>query len=112
MTQQGGRRLLGAFLACGVGTLITICGFVLMRQQLMLAMQTRSMQPICDPSRNAIIDVCLPVFAALDGVSYNFVFFLPLILGNVLVWGAVFYLPSYALIKIVTRRGEPNESTA
>ncbi len=112
MTQQGGRRFLGALLACGVGVLITVSGLVLQQKQLMLALETRSMRPICDPSRNAVIDLCLPVFAALASVDFSFALFLPLILVNVLAWGAVFCIPSHALIKIVTRRGEPNESTA
>jgi hypothetical protein len=87
--------MLLAVAALSLGVAITGIGFAFERQQMVLAIQTRSIRPICDPSRNAAISACLPVLALATRLGeYGVPAFLGFCLLNILLWAAAAYLPA------------------
>jgi hypothetical protein len=113
MTRQSARRLAGGLLASCIGIFLTCWGLVLERDQLVLAMQLQSMKPICDPSRNAVIAVLLPVITfGGDLLDYGIAVFLLLFLLNSLLWAAALYIVGRTVFKLKSHRGDHSESAA
>ena len=89
MTSLRARQFLLGAGALVLGAVVTATGFALQNRQMSLVVQTHSVRPVLDSTRNAEISLCLPVLAVADRVAdYGFPAFLMLSLLNVAVWAA------------------------
>jgi hypothetical protein len=106
MNSSRARRALLAVAGLGAGLLITEFGFVLQRQQMMRVLETRSVRPALDSSRNFLIAACQPVLAVADRlVDYGPVLFVVLLVLNVAFWAVLFYLATRRLSFVGVRPG-------